>query len=81
MNEQVDSAIGGYEDIHPVNNCEHSADKTQNVDDDKASPSELQEALWRAVFLLHRQSNRCMYPMDDQLRIQKEVAEFIKAWK
>lgn len=43
--------------------------------------SELQEALWRAVFLLERQRNRVCYPMDDQLRIEKEIKEFIKKWK
>lgn len=43
--------------------------------------SELQEALWRAVFLLERQKNRCCYKQDDQLRIEKEITEFIKRWK
>jgi len=43
--------------------------------------SELQEALWRAVVLLDRQRNRGLYPMDKQIQIQKEVAEFIEKHK
>jgi hypothetical protein len=43
--------------------------------------TELQEALWRAVFLLERQKNRVCYPMDMQIEIQKQVDEFIKRWK
>jgi len=78
MNEQVEIAIGGYEDDHPVNlGYIQNTSRIEHID----GYGDLQEALWRAVDLLKRQKNRVCYPMDKQIENQKQVDEFIKRWK
>lgn len=57
--------IGGYEDCHPVN-------QGSNI---------TYEALQQAVTFLDLQRNRVQYPMDEQLKTQKQIAEFIKRWQ
>lgn len=57
--------IEGYEDCHLVNQ----------------KPDITYEALQRAIDLLDKQRYRTQYPMDEQLKTQKQIAEFIKRWQ
>lgn len=58
--------IGGYEDCHPVN---------------QIVKPRTEELLQQAITFLDLQRNRALYPMDEQIKTQKQVDEFIKRWQ
>jgi len=89
--------IGGYEDCHLVNQittplnggtCSGGGPRPAVLRRDFTGAGEQNscergntDILQQAIIFLDKQRNRALYPMDEQIKTQKEINEFIKRWQ